>query len=74
MWQAVADVARALGSPVLLDAIQQDSYGEFKSQNIFEDRRKVAGDVKKMVLQGWVPNSGDEVFRLNVGWEESVSA
>lgn len=65
MWQAVVDIARALASPTVLDATQRDSYEEFKSQNIFQDRRRVAEDVKKTALQGWVPNSGDEAFRLN---------
>jgi len=67
MWQAVVDIARALASPTVLDATQRDSYEEFKSQNIFQDRRRVAEDVKKTALQGWVPNSGDEAFRLNGG-------
>jgi len=65
MWRAVADVAHALGSPTLVEAAGQNRYEQFKSESIFEDRRRVANDVKKTALKGWVPNSGDETFGLD---------
>lgn len=65
MWQAIVDVAEAMGSPVLLQAAVQPSYGKFKASHATEARRRVSDEVKERTLQGWIPNVGDEDFGLD---------
>jgi tRNA-specific adenosine deaminase 1 len=67
MWRRAADIAETIGSPILIESVRKTTYGEFKAAGLFDCRRRVANDVKNMVLKGWAPNSGDEDFALAVG-------
>ena len=67
MWKAVLDVAGAVGVPALQSEVAGRSYAEMKSSKLLEGRQVVKTDVRKLALQGWKSNIGDEAWTLEVG-------
>lgn len=66
IWKLAMQVVSIIGTPALAGALAKGTYAEVKASEILRDRRKVKDDVRRTGLKGWVKNSGDESFSLEV--------
>ena len=67
MWRTAVQIAATIGLPALIQALDQQSYKGVKDGEMLDARRKVKREVKREALQGWVKNSGDDEFSVEVG-------
>lgn len=67
VWRAAAQIAGIIGIPSLIEGLNRESYREVKEGEMLSVRRAVKSEVKREALRGWVKNSGDDAFSLEVG-------
>lgn len=61
-----AQVVGLVGLPMIGSVLGKRRYGDVKVDEVFEDRKRVKDDVKEVGLKGWVRNTGDDGFGLDV--------
>lgn len=61
MWKLALEVAVVAGVPAVEGCLRVGKYGDVKSGELLEGRRKVKKEVRE-VLGGWVRNEGGEGF------------
>lgn len=66
MWTTAAQIAGLMGLPMIGSVLGKRRYRDVKVNEVFKDRKRVKDDVKEMGLKGWVRNTGDDGFGLDV--------
>ncbi|KAH4181365.1 hypothetical protein HBI82_130720 [Parastagonospora nodorum] len=67
VWKTAIQVAALAGVPALSQVLGKRTYADMKGDETFEARKKVKADVKANGLKGWLQNSGDDGFSLEIG-------
>lgn len=62
-WTLALEIATMMAVPIIERCLKVESYSAVKESRLLEGRRRVKGDVRKM-LGGWVRNVGGEDFGL----------
>ena len=68
MWEAAVDIVVGGGElryERAAEALQKGTYGDVKGDALFVGREVVKQDVRRVALNGWKKNVGDDEWRLD---------
>ena len=62
MWKLAIEIAALGAVPLVERCLRLATYGDIKSSELLQPRRKVKYDAREHALKGWVRNTGGDEF------------